>query len=110
MKAEEYRQSKADKYRQCYSVCSLLLLEYLALGLGMRKIESDISDTMKLSIGKLISRSCLSSWALKRLRDSSADKVIMRIYGEREVRVGGPSQAPTCGGSRPSADRVPQRK
>lgn len=28
----------------------------------------------------------------------------MRIYGEREVRVGGPSQAPTCGGSRPSAE------
>lgn len=44
---------------------------------------------MKGSIGILISTSCLSAWALKRLTDSGADNVIMRIYGEQEVKVGG---------------------
>lgn len=29
------------------------------------------------------------SWALKRLTDSGTDKLIMRIYGEEEVKVSG---------------------
>ena len=49
---------------------------------------------MEWCIGKLISRSRLSAWALRRLTGSRADNLVMRIYGEREMKVGGCPRLP----------------
>lgn len=44
---------KAKEYRRCYTVCSLLLLEHLALVLEMRRIEFGVPDNNEVELRQI---------------------------------------------------------
>lgn len=74
---------KKIKKTGSYGVCPVLFLGYLMWVLGVRKKQFGVSDNNEIN-----KQSPPDAWALERLTASSADNMIMRIYGEQEVKVG----------------------